>query len=311
MYELFPFRRQFEIEPLPSYEAALQAVAHIQEAERTAVADCAINEHCATTLLTHGHVTEHAILLIHGFTNCPYQFQQLAPLLHDHGYTVLAMRMPRHGCADRMTGALATLQIHELLASVNHAVNIAQGLGHRVSVLGFSMGGVLAAWLAQNRSDLYRAILISPAVSLQALPIHRHWLVAQTLALLPNFFQWWNPTIKAERAKPEHAYPRFASRSLSVLLRIGLAVRSQAQQEQPATTNITIITNPSDPVIRHEEVHRLGHNWSTHGATVVEHTLPAEWNLLHDIIDPLQPEQQVDRVYPLLEEWICKALSKE
>jgi carboxylesterase len=284
-------------------------VAQIQAAEANGDAGCAaIDERCRTLLLTHGAATQHVLLLIHGFTNCPYQFQQLAPILHDQGYNVLAVRLPRHGCADRLTTVLAGLRVAEVINTLTAAVDIAHGLGRKVTVLGFSLGGVLAAWLAQTRPDLHRVILVSPAIGIQALPPDRHRLVAYALAVWPNVFQWWNPEFKDQRVEPHHAYPRFATRALAVLLRLGLAVRDQAARTPPATTQITLITNPSDPIISHHLLAQLIECWKGHGATVTERAFPAEWNLLHDLIDPLQPEQQVARVYPLLLQWINESL---
>lgn len=308
MFELFPFRRDVPAAPTTTFEDALHRFTQLRAREQAARGDCQLNERCYSFVLDHGVQTEHALVLIHGFTNCPYQFQQLAPALHQRGHSVLAVRLPRHGCANRMTGALAALQIGELLDGISEAVDIAHGLGRTVTVLGFSMGGVLAAWLAQNRNDLYRVILVSPAIGLQQIPLHRHRLLGYGLAMLPNFFQWWNPHLKEDREGPAHAYPRFASRSLSVLIRLGLAVRTQAKRCKPATSTVTIITNPSDGVIRHQQVSRLAQDWIAHGTTVVQHAFPQEWDLLHDIIDPLQQEQQIDRVYPLLLQWIDESL---
>jgi len=308
LYELFPFRSEWKPAPVISYDEALQRVKQIRERELSTDGDCALNELCLTSYFAQSEKSAHCILLLHGFTNCPYQYQQLAPLLQQLGHSVLALRLPRHGCADQLTGALAELHIGELLRAVTEAVDIAHGLGHRVTVLGFSMGGVLAAWLAQNRAGLHQAILISPAVGLQALPAHRHRVIAHALALLPNFYQWWNPKAKSERIGPQHAYPRFASRSLAVLIRLGLAVRSQAKRQKPATSKITVITNPSDSVIRHEQVRGLIHDWTTHGASVQEYKFPAEWELIHDFMDPLQQAQQVDHVYPLLLQWVEESL---
>jgi carboxylesterase len=310
LYELFPLRRIRVSQPVISYADACARVAQIWHQEAQPDGPCgALDERCRTLLLTHGASTEHVLLLIHGFTNSPYQFQQLAPLLHQQGHSVLAMRLPRHGCADRLTTALAGLRAAEVIDAMIVAVDIAHGLGKKVTVLGFSLGGVVAAWLAQNRRDLHHVVLVSPAIGIQALPPHRHRLVAHLLALLPNFFQWWNPTLKAERVEPHHAYPRFASRALAVLLRLGLMVRDQAAKSPPGTRQLTLITNPSDPVISHQMVARLMETWMAHGATVTHHAFPAEWDLLHDLIDPLQPAQQVDRVYPLLVQWIEQSLA--
>ncbi len=305
MYQIFPLRHLQAAQPATSFAEACARVNQIWMQEANPASPCAaLDEHCRTLLLTHDAPTAHAVVLIHGFTNCPYQFQKLAPLLHAMGHNVLAVRLPGHGCADRLTTALAGMRANATVDAVTAAVDIAHGLGKKVTVVGFSFGGVLAAWFAQNRADLERVIMISPAIGIQALPSTRHRLIANGLALLPNFYQWWNPTHKAEGVEPRHAYPRFATHALAIMLRLGQTVLDQAANRPPATTKLTLITNPSDPVISHQFVAQLMQAWTAHGATVTEHRFPAEWNLLHDLIDPLQPQQQVERVYPLLMAWL-------
>jgi hypothetical protein len=129
------------------------------------------------------------------------------------------------------------------------------------------------------------------------------------LAILPNFFRWWNPELKEQRLDPFHAYPRFASRSLATLLRLGVLVRGLASATKPATSSITVIDNPNDPVVDHVRVAQIVTQWVAHGANVTTHGFPMEWNLIHDFMDPCQEEQQIDRVYPLLLQWIDQCLA--
>jgi carboxylesterase len=44
----------------------------------------------------------------------------------------------------------------------------------------------------------------------------------------------------------------------------------------------------------------LAEQWQKHGAVAPVYTFPAELNLIHDLMDPMQPAQQVDKVYPFL-----------
>ncbi|HEU4333668.1 MAG TPA: hypothetical protein VFT32_04175, partial [Candidatus Eisenbacteria bacterium] len=64
--------------------------------------DSTVNGDCLPRLLTHGGKTERAVVLLHGFTNCPKQFDSLAAILYARGFNVYLPRMPRHGLADRM-----------------------------------------------------------------------------------------------------------------------------------------------------------------------------------------------------------------
>jgi carboxylesterase len=77
--------------------------------------------------------------------------------------------MPRHGLADRMTSELGKLRAEELRDFGDLTVDIAVGLGDRVTVVGLSAGGVVAAWLAQHRPEVARAVLIAPSFGLGTL----------------------------------------------------------------------------------------------------------------------------------------------
>jgi hypothetical protein len=41
-------------------------------------------------------------------------------------------------------------------------------------------------------------------------------------------------------------------------------------------------------------------DWRAHGGNADTYAFPAEWKLIHDLIDPDQPQQQTSRVYPVL-----------
>jgi alpha-beta hydrolase superfamily lysophospholipase len=288
--------------PASDYAEAVQRLAALQMTE-----DDGINPVCRTQLLTHGQRTAQVIVLLHGFTNCPHQFHQLAARFHALGYNVLNTRLPRHGLANRLTTTLAELTAHEMADLTTEVVDIARGLGEEVTLLGFSLGGVLAAWAAQHRPDLHKAVLVSPAIGLTPPALRHPHLVANLLLWLPNFFQWWDPVAKDARVGPQHAYPRFASRSLAALLQMATEVRQTAQRRKPAARVIQVITNASDTLIAQPVVEEVVAAWRRHGASVQTHQFPADWQLIHDIMDPTQPEQQVARVYPQLIAWVQQA----
>jgi pimeloyl-ACP methyl ester carboxylesterase len=254
---------------------------------------------CRSRLLDHGRQTDQAIVLFHGFTNCPAQFSQLAVALFDHGYNVLVPRMPRHGL-EPLADDLGLLSPEDLVETIRRSLDIAHGLGKRVTALGFSMGGGLSAWCAQNRSDIDRVIMISPNIGINSVPRWAMRPASNLFSMLPNFFRWWDPDLKDARIGPPHVYPRYASRGIGTMLRMNVGTLHQSMKSPPAVRQIDVITNPADEVVSNAVTGELVDNWRRHGARVSTYELPTEWRLIHDLMDPTQIDQQVDRVYPYL-----------
>ena len=126
--------------PSRSYGEALARIALIESEDSSAIAP-----ECRTLLLTHGHATGRVIVLFHGLTNCPAQFDSLARLTFARGANVFVPRLPRHGCSDRMTGELALMNADELREFTDRCLDAARGLGDSLTVAGLSVGGTLAA----------------------------------------------------------------------------------------------------------------------------------------------------------------------
>src|SRR5215471_21616458 len=110
--------------PERDYDEALKRFAVMQALDGPAV-----NPVCHSTLLTHDAPTEQVIVLVHGITNCPRQFVQLAPLFFERGYNVLIPRIPWNGFADQSGLAMERLTARALRAFGDEIVDIARGLG--------------------------------------------------------------------------------------------------------------------------------------------------------------------------------------
>jgi carboxylesterase len=251
--------------------------------------------------MTHGRRVEGAVVFWHGFTSCPQQFNQLGQIFYQLGYNVLIPRLPHHGLTDRLSPAQAHLAAEDLLDLVEEALDLAHGLGEQVTVVGFSAGGVLAGWAAQHRSDIQQAVIISPAFGLKVVPPALSKPAARLLLAGPNRFRWWNTQYKAEAPGPQHAYPRYSTRALGQILRLGLAVRFAARQSRPAVPSILVITNPNDWAVNNDMTAEIAHYWQNNGAGQVQtYRFDAGLELGHDLIDPDQVAQQVETVYPIL-----------
>ncbi|MGB8908531.1 MAG: alpha/beta fold hydrolase [Candidatus Cybelea sp.] len=251
-----------------------------------------------TQLLERGAATPLAVVLLHGLTNNPAQYARFAPLLHEHGVNVFVPRFPRHGHRDRLTTRTAEVTSEMLLATAAEAVDIGCGLGSRVAVLGISLGGVLAAHVAQFRA-IDRAVPVAPIFSLPRLP---HWLsrlVERLLLTLPNGFLWWDPRVRAN-APPPTAYPRFSTHALAQMLRIGDAVEAVARRQAPLTAHIVTLVNCNDPAVNNAVTKHISELWSRRKPAGVEYVELMDLPTLHDIVDPGQPQGCTELVYPKL-----------
>ena len=221
---------------------------------------------------------------------------------------MLIPRLPHHGLADRMTTDLDNLTAEELVAAGNQAVDLAQGLGEEVSVFGFSAGGALASWLAQTRSDLAQATVAAPLFGPGGFPPALVQPIANLFRLLPNQFVWWDDAVQDRPEPPLHAYPRYSRRGVGEALRLALLTKYQADAMAPATHDLRVITNGNENSVSNEATSEVVTAWRQRlqdpANQLREYVLPADWQLIHDFIDPTQKEQQVDKVYPVLLEQV-------
>ncbi len=164
------------------------------------------------------------VVLLHGYTNCPYQFHQLGELLHAQGHAVLAARLPYHGQINRQPTDLNRMTPDVLAHYLGELLAIAHGFGASVTVLGFSFGGVLAGWIAQQRADVDHTVLVSASLGLQAIRPELRRFFARLRPLLPDEWRWWDPERRAKRLGPPHGYVGFTMHGVATILRLGQGV---------------------------------------------------------------------------------------
>jgi carboxylesterase len=280
-------------DPASNYPEALERLARLQAAD-----DDRVNPVCRSRGLLHGQKTDRSIVLLHGVTSCPQQFAPLAERFFDRGYNVLLARMPRHGYLDRMTDDLKNLRAEELREFADRVVDVAAGLGEQVTIAGLSGGGIVAAWAAQNRPELSRAVLISPFLGMSGHARPLHLLFANLMTALPDVAtQRFRPFVDAA----PYSYLGFSTRSLGEVQRLGLATAFAALERPPASQRLLLITNAADASVNNTIARQLVYAWQERGIRQVEfYEFERELGLQHDLIDPNNPKQQVDLVYPIL-----------
>jgi carboxylesterase len=281
-----------------AYEAGIEIAASLKNLDGPNV-----NLACHTRLYTHGHRTERSLVLLHGFTNCPQQFDALGGHFYGLGWNVLIPRYPRHGYSDRLTTSIAELRSAQLFALANRAAEAGAGLGERLTVAGLSLGGTLTGMLAQERESVDRAVLIAPVLGLQRIPGPAHPLLAELAYVLPNFWIWWDSRLK-DKIGPPYGYPRFSTHAYAALFKTATRVLKAARAAAPKAGSISVITNAGEPGLENRFTYQLVERWRRHGAAVSTFEFPLSERLPHDLIDPANPAQNTTLVYPVVIETI-------
>lgn len=248
----------------------------------------------------HGRRTPRSIVLFHGFTNSPQQMAALGELFYERGYNVIIPRLPGHGLADRMTATLTDFTAERIAEASAEAFEWAQGCGERVDVMGISLGGVIAAWLAQNR-DVRVAMPLSPFFALPGMPGFASDAASAVMRHV-NLFLWWDPRVK-EKSLPLHAYPRYPAPALGACLAFGKRVRSSAKTKPPKARHTIVVTNAHEPACNNGVTRALVNAWSAQAANVLSEEFD-DVGVRHDIIElDTYPEARTT-VYPRVLELI-------
>lgn len=99
-------------------------------------------------------------MLIHGFTGSPYEVQPLAEYLRwQTNWNIYTPTLAGHGEED----LLEETTYEDWIASAEQALHIATQECEELYVIGFSMGGLIASYLA-SCYKISKLILLSPAV---------------------------------------------------------------------------------------------------------------------------------------------------
>ena len=273
-----------------SYDSAFAAAVRQQRSDDSVAAP-----NGRSIVLGHGHVTARSVVLLHGFTNSPHQFDSLADVFYRDGDNVYVPRLPNHAERGSDPAALAKLTAEVLCAAADRAVDIGRGLGDSVIVVGLSGGGTMAAWIAQSRADVRRVIIIAPLIAVSHVP----WALEVPVVAVALRFPEITHADPRDARQPDRELG-WSTHGVGEILRLGLAARRASVVTSPATRDIRILLNANDRTISRSAVLGLGRRWLQHGASVEVFELPDSLGLPHDVIDPRQHVRRIDVVYPVI-----------
>lgn len=280
-----------------SYRDALERFAQVALRESAQIA-----VHGKSQMLTTGKKAAKAVVLLHGMSASPMQFVDLAQLLHKRGFNVLVPRLPRHGHHDRLSDELGSLTAQELRESTMEAIEISRGLGEQLTVVGFSLGGLLSSWAAQFQ-EMHRAVSVAPFFGPTWMPWSLGGMAAMLTLKMPNRYHWWDP-IKKENQMPAHGYPRYSTHAVAHTYEIIRDLFACAQRQAPAAHSIVMVTNYRETTVNNRAARRLVQRWKKRKPEGIETYEFRALPFSHDIIEPLRSPAIVAKVYPVLLELI-------
>ncbi len=284
-------------QPAKSYVEATAAFRIIAAKE----AGMPLHDLCRSSLLTHGRKVARVVIYFHGFTSCPAQGDALASRLFDMGYNVYRPLLFGHGEAIPTAAAMTELTSQHLIGLANESVDMAQGLGDEVVVVGLSAGGTMAAWAAQYRADVDHAIAVSPFFGPYVVPPWAMHAATNLTLSLPNLVFAWNPLQNvAEAGDFPVALP--ATHALAEIMLVGSLVQESARIAPPAAARVSFLLNEADVAVSNELTEAIIADWRSHGADVTVETLPFSRLLPHDVINHRERGADVELVHSTIVE---------
>jgi hypothetical protein len=93
-------------------------------------------------------------------------------------------------------------------------------------------------------------------------------------------------------------------------MRFGAYAVRAARTTAPAAQSILVVTSAFDTVVDNAAIRQLVSLWRAHNARdLTTYEFPLEQRIVHDMIDPVRGDQQVDKVYPVLLDLIVPAVT--
>ncbi|MFA7345248.1 MAG: hypothetical protein WC003_13170 [Terrimicrobiaceae bacterium] len=281
--------------PARNYREAMERFADLERSESL----LPLSPEGRSRLFTHGKKTGRVFVLLHGLTNCPEQFVPLARILFQSGANAVIPRARYAGYADTMNGVQGLQSAQDLLDQAAEGLDIAAGLGDRVTLVGLSGSGVSAAWMAENRAGIDSVLLIAPFFGLSGHPVWMIDAVAAIFARVPNSYKWWDDKLKEKNPGPSYAYPRYGTFCMADTIRLSRNVRAGMNKHPLEVARMALVTTATDVGANNSLTKQLAAGWASNNpGRVTYFEFPEKDAIPHDMIDPNQPGAKTRISYP-------------
>lgn len=235
-----------------------------------------VTDECTSDLYTHGKRTTKSVVMFHGVTACPKQFEGLAQVFFDAGYNVYVPRTPHHGLPDKKRHG--EVRANELVDYVNQSVTLATGLGDELGAVGLSGGGMLTTWAAEYRPEVTRALVMSPFYEPAAAQAPKWQL--PFLNMLYGYH-----IVPDQFSVPSD--PDGAAFSYRALANYNLVTKNlKSNPKDLSLKNLAVVISDDDDQIDLDLARTIPRTIadSNPDMNFIEVNTPAEWKLGHDIV---------------------------
>jgi carboxylesterase len=125
------------------------------------IKDLGVYKESNSTLYNPNKKLDHAVLLLHGFTASPQEFELLYPMLKEENICYFAPNII--GFGSNNTDILERARYEDWFRSAILSYDNLKLLAHKVSIVGHSMGGILGTFVAMNR-PVHKLVLSGPGL---------------------------------------------------------------------------------------------------------------------------------------------------
>jgi alpha-beta hydrolase superfamily lysophospholipase len=258
------------------------------------------NKQCYSKFFFHRHPTPKVCLFFHGFTAGPYQFEPLGKAFFQAGYNVLAPLQPGHGIAGNWDGDNPPPLPEDPLVYQQFAlewIQQAKDLGQELILGGYSTGGTLAAWLAQEYSIQFeKTLLFAPYLGSSL--IVTDWLIE----VLPFYYEWLN------KDNPGNfGYEGFRIPALRLFLDMGQQILDRAKIT-PATP-ILMVASANDQATNLHEQQELFESILRYHPNSWYHCFDKKLNIPHTMMTELEGNHHLNQLINLAKTYVESPLT--
>lgn len=179
-------------------------------------------------------------LLVHGFCGSPYSMRATGERLAACGVTVDAPLLPGHGTT---VEDLVPLGWHDWSSAAELAYTGLRGRCARVVVVGHSMGGTIACWLAQRHPEVRGIAVVNPLVRSFGEEVR-----AGARALLDAGTPIWSGEAP-DTADPTVRYPTYEGTPLAPFLSLDDAAAAVARDLGRISCPVLLLSSREDHVV--------------------------------------------------------------